>query len=76
MKKILCVIAFVLMLSVSVFAEEQNAQNEQSEPIEIGFLTRLKTTEEEFFRMILNSWSTRGWAILGQEQQSFMTHLY
>ena len=76
MKKILCVIAFVLMLSVSVFAEEQNAQNEQSEPIEIGFLTRLKTTEEEFFRMILNSWSTRGWAILGGDHSTATAKFY
>ena len=70
MKKILCVIALTLILSVSAYAEDEN------KPIEIGFLTRLKTTEEEFFRLILNSWSTRGWAILGGDHSTGTAKFY
>lgn len=73
MRKILCVIlSLVLILSGCAYAENDN----KNEPIEIGFLTRLRTSETEFFRLMLSSWATKGWAILGGDHSVDSARFY
>lgn len=36
-----------------------------TENLEVGFLTRLRTNPDEFYKIVKESWTTRGWAILG-----------
>ena len=73
MKKLLCVIlSLVMILSGCAYAEDNN----KNEPIEIGFLTRLRTTEAEFFRLMLSSWATKGWAILGGDHSVDSARFY
>ncbi len=36
----------------------------------VGFLTRLKTTPEEFFMLMKKAWATNGWAIVGDHSES------
>ena len=42
----------------------------------VGFLTRLRTTPDEFFMLMRNSWATRGWAILGGDHTSSKARFY
>ena len=72
MKKILCAIMALMILFGCSWAEEA----QENEPIEIGFLTRLKTTEAEFFRLMLSSWATKGWAILGGDHSIDSARFY
>jgi polar amino acid transport system substrate-binding protein len=73
MRKILCVIlSLVLILSGCAYAENDN----KNEPIEIGFLTRLRTSETEFFRLMLSSWATKGWAIFGGDHSVDSARFY
>ena len=77
MKKILCVILVMLLLSGSAYAgEKKQTVPINNEPIEIGFLTRLKVTEDEFFKLVLSSWATRGWAILGGDHSIDSARFY
>ena len=63
MKKILCVV-LVLGLASCSWADE------------VGFLARLKTTPEEFFMLMKNSWATKGWVILGGDHSSSKARFY
>ena len=42
----------------------------------VGFLTRLKTTPEEFLNLMRNSWATQGWAILGGDHTTSKAKFY
>ena len=69
MKKFLCV-SLILMMSV-ISAGISFAEDDY-----VGFLTRLKTTPEEFFMLMKNSWATRGWAILGGDHTTSKARFY
>ena len=66
MKKILC-ICLILGLCSSVHAEEVDA---------VGFLARLRTTPEEFFMQMKNSWATQGWTIVGGDHTTSTPKFY
>ena len=66
MKKILC-ICLILGLCSCVQAEEIDA---------VGFLARLRTTPEEFFMLMKNSWATEGWSILGGDHSTSTPKFY
>ena len=66
MKKILC-ICLILGLSSGVNAEEVDA---------VGFLSRLRTTPEEFFMLMKNSWATQGWSIEGGDHTTSIPKFY
>lgn len=69
MKKIfLLVFVFVLIFCNSVFAYENNDY--------VGFLTRLKTTPEEFFMMMKKAWATQGWVIEGGDHSTSKAKFY
>ena len=57
MRKFLAFIIVILLVS-PVFAEV-------TEDLEVGFLTRLRTNPDEFYKIVKDSWTTKGWAILG-----------
>ena len=42
----------------------------------VGFLTRLRTTPDEFFMLMRNSWATKGWAILGGDHTTSKARFY
>lgn len=65
MKKFLLTLA-ILLISTSAFADDDY----------VGFLSRLKTTPDEFFMMMKNSWSTGGWVILGGDHTSSKARFY
>ncbi len=44
--------------------------------LDVGFLTRLETTPEEFYRILKNSWSTKGWQILGGDHSTGTAKFY
>lgn len=58
MRKFLCAVVLLAVLAVPSFAVDDDI-------LAVGFLTRLKTTEAEFYNIVKNSWATKGWAILG-----------
>ena len=57
MKKFLCFIFIIFICANVAFAEENQDY--------VGFLTRLKTTPEEFFMLMKTAWATKGWVIEG-----------
>ncbi|MBQ6776329.1 MAG: transporter substrate-binding domain-containing protein [Synergistaceae bacterium] len=62
MKKFLClIVAFCLISCAVAFANDDDC---------VGFLTRLKTTPEEFFMLMKRAWATNGWAIVGDHADS------
>ena len=58
MKKFLCAVILVSVMAGCVYGADDDT-------LIVGFLTRLKTTESEFYNIVKNSWATKGWAILG-----------
>ena len=58
MKKFFALI-IICLLACPVYAAEV------PEDLEVGFLTRLKTNPDEFYKIVKDSWTTKGWAILG-----------
>ncbi|MBR1486213.1 MAG: transporter substrate-binding domain-containing protein [Synergistaceae bacterium] len=42
----------------------------------VGFLTRLKTTPEEFFMLMKTAWSTTGWVIEGGDHSTSKARFY
>ncbi len=66
MKKILC-ICLIFGLVSCAHAEEIDA---------VGFLSRLRTTPEEFFMLMKNSWATEGWSILGGDHTNSIPKFY
>ena len=67
MKKFACLIIILgLVISSCAFAEEDY----------VGFLTRLKTSPEEFFMLMKSSWATKGWVILGGDHSTSKAKFY
>ena len=66
MRKFLCTLIIFGMLAGVSFADDDY----------VGFLTRLRTTPDEFFMLMRNSWATRGWAILGGDHTSSKARFY
>ena len=64
MRKFLC-LCLVLCLSSGAWADDY-----------VGFLSRLKTTPEEFFMLMKNSWANKGWVILGGDHSSSKARFY
>lgn len=65
MKKFLCVLTFIALFASCAYADDY-----------VGFLTRLRTTPEDFFILMKNSWATRGWAILGGDHSTSKARFY
>ena len=65
MKRIILCLCLVLGLASSVWAEDY-----------VGFLTRLKTTPEEFFMLMKTSWATKGWSIVGGDHSTSKAKFY
>ena len=42
----------------------------------VGFLSRLRTTPEEFYMLMKNSWAEKGWVILGGDHSSSKAKFY
>lgn len=62
MKKIFLAICIITLLCVNA---SYAAESDEQDILYVGFLNHLMTTEEEFYGIIKNSWSTKGWSILG-----------
>ena len=65
MKKFLCLLLAIVAFPCSVHAEDA-----------VGFLARLKTTPEEFFMLMKNSWASKGWVILGGDHSTSTAKFY
>ena len=65
-KQCLCVLLMCVMFSGCAFAEGDY----------VGFLSRLRTSPEEFFMLMRNSWATKGWAILGGDHTTSKAKFY
>ena len=66
MKKFLCILTIVAILGGTAYADDDY----------VGFLTRLRTTPDEFFMLMKNSWATKGWAILGGDHTTSKARFY
>ena len=67
MKKFVCLILLlVLAVNGCAYAEDDY----------VGFLTRLKTSPEEFFMLMKSSWATKGWVILGGDHSTSKAKFY
>lgn len=66
MKKFLCTIMLFLTLVSTSHADTDY----------VGFLARLRTTPDEFFQLMRNSWSTNGWSILGGDHTTSKARFY
>ena len=68
MKKVLCVFLLLVWAGCACAGE--------ADPIHVGFLSRMKTTPEEFYGIIRNAWATKGWAILGGDHSVNTARFY
>ena len=66
MKKIFCALTIAAMLGGTAYSDDDY----------VGMLTRLRTSPEEFFMLMRNSWATKGWAILGGDHTSSKARFY
>ena len=66
MKKFLCTLIILGIMAGVSFADDDY----------VGFLTRLRTTPDEFFMLMRNSWATKGWAILGGDHTTSKARFY
>lgn len=60
-KFLFLILAVYFVLSQAAYAADDDC---------VGFLTRLKTTPEEFFMLMKKAWATNGWAIVGDHSES------
>ena len=67
-KNFLLIFVCILIFCNSVFAYENDDY--------VGFLTRLKTTPEEFFMMMKKAWATQGWVIEGGDHSTSKAKFY
>ena len=63
----LCVLVSVLGCSCALGSEEN---------LRLGFLARLRTNEDEFYRIIKESWQTQGWSVLGGNHDTASAYFY
>lgn len=66
LKKIICALMLCVLLNGYASAGTDY----------VGFLTRLRTTPEEFMNIMRNSWATQGWAILGGDHTTSKAKFY
>lgn len=66
MKKFLCTLTLLAILAGTSYADGDY----------VGFLARLRTTPDEFFTLMRNSWATQGWAILGDDHTTSKARFY
>ena len=66
MRKLFFALMIVAMLSGIAFADDDY----------VGFLTRLRTTPEEFLTLMRNTWATQGWSILGDDHTKSKARFY
>ena len=66
MKKILCLVLALFLSVNAAFAADDY----------VGFLTRLKTTPEEFFMLMKTAWATKGWVIEGGDHSKSKARFY
>ena len=67
MKKVLCLCVLVsVMLASCAYADDDS----------VGMLARLRTTPEEFFMLMKNSWANQGWVILGGDHSTSKPKFY
>ena len=64
-KKFLCVA--IILIASCAFADEVD---------KVGLLARLKTTPEEFYMLMKNSWANKGWVILGGDHTTSKAVFY
>ncbi len=69
MKKIIFAFTAILIMSSCAFANVILTER-------VGFLTRLNTTEEEFFRIIQNSDRITGWKLLSNGSELYGVKFY
>ena len=67
MKKFLCVVLLCFLAVNAAFAADDDY---------VGFLTRLKTTPEEFFMLMKKTWATKGWVIEGSDHSTSKARFY
>ena len=60
MKRIILCLCLILGLASGAWADDDT----------VGFLTRLKTTPDEFFTLMKTSWATQGWTIVGGDHST------
>ena len=63
----LCVLVSVLCASCAWCSEDN---------LRLGFLARLRTNEDEFYRIIKESWGTQGWSVLGGNHDTASAYFY
>ena len=66
MKKFLCTLTLLAAFTACAHADGDY----------VGLLSRLRTTPEEFFTLMRSSWSTNGWAILGDDHTTSKARFY
>ncbi|MBQ6003051.1 MAG: transporter substrate-binding domain-containing protein [Synergistaceae bacterium] len=66
MKKLFFALMIAAMLSGAAFADDDY----------VGMLTRLRTSPDEFFNLMRNTWATQGWAILGGDHTTSKARFY
>ena len=67
MRKILCLLIMSLILTGCAYFDE---------PDNVGLLTRIKTTPEEFFMLMKRSWAINGWIITSGDHSTSQAKFY
>lgn len=67
MKKFLLLISLFFVVNTAFAASNDDY---------VGFLTRLKTTPEEFFMLMKTTWATKGWVIEGNDHSTSKAKFY
>lgn len=66
MRRILFAVMIALIFTGCAYADDDY----------VGFLTRLRTTPDEFFNLMRNTWATKGWSILGNDHTTSKARFY
>ena len=66
MKKIFSALIIAAMLFGTAYADDDY----------VGLLTRLRTSPDEFFNLMRNTWATKGWSILGNDHTTSKARFY
>ena len=66
MKKIFSALIISAMLFGTAYADDDY----------VGLLTRLRTSPDEFFNLMRNTWATKGWSILGNDHTTSKARFY
>ncbi|MBQ3457277.1 MAG: transporter substrate-binding domain-containing protein, partial [Synergistaceae bacterium] len=66
MKKIFFALIIAAMFFGTAYADDDY----------VGLLARLRTTPEEYFNLMRNTWATQGWSILGNDHTTSKARFY